>query len=394
MAKLQDCFLIVVGLIAMAAATEGLAQTLQADTVIEYLFCALIAFGTGFFAFVFWAAAFYVVPHLTHRGLAALAWTTIVAGGMTLLMMSAWWTSAAIGGQQALLSHYADFVPKAESVLAQTGAGAGEFASILPRIDALARDFAGQAACEVEAGCITGNKGPGGVASFLTQNAQAAESIAETGRQAETALAAAEDEAAACLVIIRSAATDFGAGDAAMAEGIDCFNAAIAKVGGLQAGRQINMSLSGFASGLVIPASVTSERQIEAVNRIIESAKVRSEQLAADAAVISEAESKAVEPLTLTRLNAMQAVVQYWHTIVPAVATSVALDLSPIVLLILRSIMAAAQRHNPDQAVMAMPFGDLLTAVLGSRRVMKDWHEEPPRIERLMRPRPDDETIH
>ena len=171
MSKLVDCLLVVLALVVWVASTEGLVMTLGQDDLVGYLFASLIAFAAGFFVFVFWKVAFHLVEKEMPPVLRALSLGLTLNGAMTIILMSAWWTAAALGGHQAMSSQYSDLTRIAEIQLASSLQGADNYSGLVPRIDALAADLKTQADCEFTSGCVTGNRGPGGVQQFLILSA-------------------------------------------------------------------------------------------------------------------------------------------------------------------------------------------------------------------------------
>lgn len=361
--RLIDTSLIVIAVVVVVANYEGLCMTLNASSLWDHGFAALTAFAVGFTVLVFWHTAFEVVPHLRSAALRAAGWATTFAGAGAVLFFSAWWTITALGGDQARLSGFQAAVSIAEERLAAVTAASGEFLSLVPRIDALSAELVSLAACEREGGCITSGSGAGGVEAFLSQLGTAAAGIADAARAGEETITTAGREADACLETMRTAIGSTGeAGtiERDLSAGVDCYNTALGKIAAVDGGTQMQRALGSFADGLVVPVSVASDRQKEAVARIIESIRTKTGQIASIAEPFIE--NGSVSPIAIPRQNAMQAVWAYWHTIIPAVATAISLDLAPLILLLFRAIIVAGNRARPDDAVLDWRVSELVAA--------------------------------
>lgn len=364
--RLIYAMLLIIAAAVFVANFEGLSLTLGADTLWLRAFAAFIGFAVGFAVLTFWHLAFHIIPFLTSTGLRIAGWSVVLIGALAILLFSAWWTAAALGGHAAREAGRQAVVTLAEGRLAEALQDAGAFQGLLPRIDSLAGELRALQQCELQTGCVTGGGGSGGVASFLGQLAGTAGGIADAGRAATASLQQHGAATTGAIAAMRRALDQ--PGDVLSAE-LDGFNTALAAIAGVGAGRQLQQSLGGFTEGLVVPVSVRSPRQMEAVERIIAGLRQKTAGIAQAAEALVAAP---IEPVALPRQNAMQAVIANWQAILPAVATAICLDLVPLILLLLRTIAVAADRHRPEEAVLNWSVRDLWHAHRMLRRRLED----------------------
>ncbi|MCK0197417.1 hypothetical protein MWN34_10880 [Ancylobacter sp. 6x-1] len=363
-ARLINAGLLVVAFLAALANYEGLALTIDAQTFWDRAFCAAIAIGVMSSILVFWHLAFHVVPQMLDPDHRLVAWLTTLFGTLCIVGLSAALNVAALGGHEARQVGLQEVVASAERSFAAGSQGSGRsIQPLLPDLDAFRTYLAGLAECEAEAGCVTSTKGRSGVAATLQQLAGAAGTIVEAVSRSQADLGAKGDAARSCLAAMRAALTKPVAIERRseeVARQVDCFNAAMTEARGIDGAAQVGQALGSFTSGIVIPVTVKTAQQKEAVARILATIKQKADELARRAAALPI--SEAAEPVTMTRQNALQAVVTHASAIVPIWIVGIALDVLPLVLLVFVTIHAAAGRKDPDERMLDRPVRDVIEA--------------------------------
>lgn len=347
-ARIAFCILIL-GATSAVAGYAGLNISFPHDSLWMKLFAALIAAAIGVAVATFWHIAFQVVLKVIQRRLQFLAWAVVIVGCLAITGMSAAWHVAAIGGDAALTAAIYETLDAGETALSDNARSRNGYRGFQSRLSGFYDEVGSLAACEDAIGCITGTPGKQGVYGTLIGMQGKIEgiikAIAEDDRLSDTRLA----EGRKCLADFRavlSAGTAGGDGSAAASAAFDCVNAAVGAIDGNGQLERIAQEMDSLTAGLVLPVSVKTAAQKQAVENILASLRERAASIAADA-------RKAVTPATigtisLERMSAMKAVIVYWDEIVAAWVTGIALDLIPVLFLAFEAIRVTSTRALPD----------------------------------------------
>ena len=355
---LRTMILLIIATVSTVANYAGLGQTVPQDSLWWLLFCAAIAVAVGAAIYGFWQAAFEAVVSPPQFRLRGAGWIATLVGGAFILGISSYWNVTAIGGTAAQRAALQSIVTRAEeAVVGAIGVHTG-YRSHLPALRSFSDDIGGLAECEARSGCITGSAGRSGVYETLGQLQAKVDSLITSTDGADAALSARARENEACLSDLRQALANDDAD--AVSGAADCVNAILADISGNGLSSRIADAMASFSAGVVIPVSVTSNAQRQAVANILEGLQARADAIGT--AARASTGNAAPELLTLARMSPMKAVVVHWDAIIPSWITGIVLDLFPLILLSFAANIAASRRLRPDAQWHAFTAGDLLTA--------------------------------
>ena len=347
--KLTNVALFVISGVSVAASYAGLDASIAIDNLWWKLLSALIAGATGVAIFTFWKGAFDAATKPDQFRFRSAGWIATFAGILFLIGMSSWWNVAGIGGPEANRAAIYDTSRQAELGLAKTVHQSTAYRGFLFRLESLAGEISNLASCESRTGCITGSPGKQGVYQTLVQMKSKMNNIIASIKSADSKLDARAQDGQKCLAEMRSALSNESLvkeSANAVSKSIDCINSTMADIAGLDQLGRIAQELTSFTSGLVLPVSIRSDAQRQAVANIFKGIAKRAGFIAANAR--EEMKPAKFKAISLPRMSAMKAVVVYYDSVLPFWITGVGLDLLPLVLLSFASTLTASNRSRPD----------------------------------------------
>ena len=327
----------------------GLSQLIDPGDWWLKTLCALTGVAVWISLYLFWSYAFAIVPELKLPGKRLASWGTVLGGCAVILCLSTYWNLIAFVGGEVQKLALVDTQRRAELVLANAIESSGTFASITPQIDSLAIHIESLADGEEKDGTITGSPGPGGVANTLRQIKSKVEATARSVEAAAQSVQKLKSKGQTCLAALRRNLSAQGLSPERsnnVATQVDCVNEVVAALGNQKIASALSHALRGLTSGIVVPVTVRRPRQKQAVQNAIAGLQRQADSIAKAAA---EVRAPPVKPLSVERPNTMLAVLLYWRSVIPAIATASALDLLPLILLIFRVLRYrdADERDEP-----------------------------------------------
>ncbi len=296
--------------------------------------CALTSVGVFVALYAFWKAAFDVVPTLHSRQSRALGWAISCIGVATVLAISAYWNVVALAGSEVDKLILQDRSVLADTSLNRAIAEGGKFKGLENQLTAFSSSIENLADAEESSGAVSGSAGAGTVSKLLRQIAGKIQSAAGFAESASDTLNSTVKRGQACLADLRRS-SEAGTAEENRASqataSVDCVNEVIAALGNQSAAAQIAQSMRSLASGVVIPASVKSKKQKASVANILAGVQKQADAVADTAESLKPA---ALQSVSNSRPNAMLGVLIYWRSIIPAIATAIAIDLLPLILLL------------------------------------------------------------
>nr|WP_306266995.1 hypothetical protein [Pararhizobium sp. IMCC3301] len=340
---------------------------LNADWWKKSLF-ALTAIGVWISLYLFWTYAFSVVPELKRRGKQLSGWLVILVGCGFILALSAYWNMIALVGGEVQKLALRDIGIRAQTTISQAIDESSGYLVLVPQISALSGHTEDITLSEEQSGAITGTKGPGSVSKTLRQLKSKIDAVSKAVTSASSNIAALKTKGQNCLADLRTSINGGGTDDTrgdAVAASVDCINETVANLGNQNVTSLIAQNMSGLTTGVVLPVSITTANQKEAVQNILSGLQKQADNIAIAASNIAVSP---VTPLTAERPNVMSAVLIYWRSIIPALATAAAIDLLPLLLLILRTLLYrdAEERGDPRHP---WTMGELLDAFAQMQRL-------------------------
>jgi uncharacterized membrane protein SpoIIM required for sporulation len=364
MNPLTSFCILILGATSTVAGYAGLSVTLPHDSIWFKLFSALIAAAIGVSVATFWHMAFEAVLKVMQRKRQYAAWFIVFVGCIMITLISAYWHVAAIGGPAAQTAAIYDGLKQGETALAKAGESRNRYRGFTSRLSGLDSEIGNLMECEASNGCVSGSAGTKGVYGTLQTLQGKVSGIVQSIAANDERFEARMEEGGKCLAEFRSAMSsgveaDGGAAKASTA--FDCLNSVIADIDGNGQLERIASEMDGLTSGLVVPVSIKTPAQKQAVDNILSGIRDRSSGIAKDARAGIQPGASTV--VSLERMSAMKAVVVYWDAILPAWATGIALDLLPVLLLAFQGIIVGSRRALPDASTHEFTAGDLVKAM-------------------------------
>lgn len=303
--------------------------------------CALTGIAVTLSLALFWNYAFATVPKLASGSQRRRGWAAVIFGCMLIINISTYWNLTAFAKDEINRLSGGGIVVMAEKALARTAEITTQFRSYAPLVVTLRDDIFAMEDAEVTGGGTTGFPSAGPVSNFMGQMGDKVRSFTVSIENAEVALEGFQNEGSECLTDLRAgvATGDNGGAGTALA----CINRVIAEMTGQDISSTIKRSLATLTTGVTRPANVYSERSRNVIERFLRDTQARARAIAAQ---IEQNSPPMIEPLTLERPNVMRGVLIHWRSILPAIATALAVDLLPLVLLVFAVLLADHRRSN------------------------------------------------
>ena len=326
----------------------GLSYSMPADTLYWLLLAAFIAAGVGICIFAFWHNAFEAAINPERFRFRSAGWIATLIGSVMLIGMSSWWNVSAIGRKDAEHAALYSVLGTSQVALANAKSAAVAHKPFSSRIDGFAADIAALSECEKK-GCVSGTSGGGGVSETLRQLSDKASGVASAISASDGELTQAGLAGNQCLSEMSSileGQEDVDELKTALSPKVDCINAAIATLTGNGQLARIAQEMEHFTTGLVLPNSIRSDNQKQAVGSALEGLARRAKLIAMDAREAQQ--SIAIAPITIPRQSAMLSVIIYCKSILPAWITGISLDLLPALLMFFQATIKGDVRHRPE----------------------------------------------
>lgn len=364
--------------VSVGASYAGLTESITQDTFWWKLLCGGIAGASGVAIYAFWDAAFEAATKPEQFKFRSAGWISTIVGAFFLIGMSSWWNVAAIGGSTVKMAALYEASRKVEQSFAKTLHKNTDYRSYISRLEGLSGEIANLADCEYKSGCVTGTPGKSGVYQMLRQMHSKTNNIVSSINTMDGKLVSRGDDANKCLSEMRKVRTTNSTSAEETTDkasrSFDCVNTAMADIAGNGQLERIAQEMESFTAGIIIPVSIKSEKQRQAISNILAGITKRASAISKDArAAIKPAD---FEPVSVPRMSAMKAVVVYYDSVLPAWITGVGLDLLPLILLSFQSTLAASERSRPDNQARDWTIADFLEVRDLGKELLKDWPPE------------------
>ncbi len=337
---------------------DGMANSFvsDADWTMKSLF-AMTGIAVTLVMSLFWSYAFAVVPELS-LGVARLrGWLTVMAGVVMIISLSTYWNVASLSKYEINRITGSSVVASVQVQLAGSIKQVNAFRSYVGDIASFHRDNVAIRDGEVGGG-TSGASGNGPVSNIMTQVATRLNTLSQSVKNAEGQLDGLQTKASQCLSTLRQALSS--SDETAAGKSLACVNQAISQMAGQDILSAMERGLKAMTSGIVLPATIKTQRQRDVIAGFLAQSKKRADNIAAQIATFERA--PAPVPLTLERPNVLKGVLLHWQSLIAPLATALAIDLLPLIILLLKTLYGDDQRQrgNPKQIWTA---GDLLDAI-------------------------------
>jgi hypothetical protein len=297
---------------------------------------ALTAVGVFVALYAFWKAAFSTVPQLEKPKHRIIGWSMVMGAIGLILSLSTYWNVVALTGDELERLSGGDVAVSAQVQLAEAGERANGYQSLLPQVKALGSQIRSLSQGEADNGTISGRAGKGSFTRLLDQIGGKVtatdKALADAGHAVQNQITAGQK----CLPSQNSASV------------VSCVNRTIAALNQQKVAQQVKQSMEVLTAGVILPATLKTDQQKQIARGLIADIQKQANEIAKAA---SEIDLTPVGLASGSRPNVLQSVLLYWRSVIPAMATAIALDLLPLVLLVLVSIRRRdllAQNKNTD----------------------------------------------
>jgi hypothetical protein len=324
------------------------------DGTATFVFFAAIVYSAAVSVaiYAFWSYMLRFVPLVTSGVQRVGLFVTMAIGSLMIIAMSSWLNAAALAGSAALEQHLAVTLEGYVSDLDNAHGNALAAQSLLPDVQRASDRFARLADNERESGALTGTQGSGSVVQLLTQMAAQLNELGDSITSSREEVAALFEQGSAHLTKMRELVS--APGD--VAPRADEFSAEVVQLTAVISALQetgvapsVKRAAQDLSLGFIAPVAdgqdaglVVRQDQVMATVRDSVSAQSAALSQAADEIL---AEPK-VEPRRFVPLSSAEAVLRYWSDFIPSWAGAIAIDLLPVVLVLVLMIVHDAMRRE------------------------------------------------
>jgi len=297
---------------------------------------ALTSIGVFVALYAFWDTAFTILPSLEKPGHRVAGWTVVGVACGLILSLSTYWNAVALAGKELERLAGGDVTIRVERQLAEAGEKANSYQSLTPLVSRLDAQIKSLRDGELENGAISGKPGAGSFTRLLDQIGGRVTATDNALSDAGHAVQKQISEGQNCLTQSTTGAA------------VSCANRTIAALNQQKVAEQVKQSMSALTAGVTLPVTLKSKGQRHLAKGIIADIQTQADEIAHAAQAV---DTTPVEFASAERPNVLQSVLLYWPSIIPALATAIALDLLPLVLLVLatmRSRDLKAQNKSSD----------------------------------------------
>ncbi len=330
--------------------------------------------------YAFWSFMLRFVPLVTGALQRVALFLTMGFGCLMIMAMSSWLNAAALAGSAALEQHLAVTVEGYVGDLDKAHGNALAAQSLLPDVQRAADRFQRLAEDERSSGALTGTTGSGSVVQLLTQMGAQMTELGNTITKSREEVNALFEQGSQHLGRMRelvSAAGEVGPrADAFAAEVIE-LNAVIAALQETGVAPSVKRAAADLSLGFIAPVADGQTpglvvRQDQVMDNV--RASVASQSAALTQAADEILAEPKVEPRRFVPLSSAEAVLRYWSDFIPSWAGAIAIDLLPVVLVLVLMIVNDAMRAESSsmQAAESISAAEMLRALALYRQMTGD----------------------
>lgn len=339
--KITNLCIFVLAFVSSILNYAGLASMVD-DNWMQKGLCALTSVAVFTALYLFWTWAFGVVPELRDPQKRFASWLTVVCGVVGIIALSAYWNVVAIAEKEIERLSKQSVIPRVESFMATAIRQSGVYISVKPELVGFTSDIGAKANGEETNGSITGSAGKGGVAAVLRQLQASVANVVLSVDAALEVNSKQKIKGNKCLEQLRQNIRE----NKSYGANINCINNVVSDLGNQNIASFVAHAMDGLTSTVIMPVSLKTDKQRQAVQNILDGLQKRADDFATKMRSI---DSGIIEPLIVERPNIMAGILIYWQSIIPAIATAIAIDLLPLIILIFKVLLYrdAESRNDP-----------------------------------------------
>jgi len=322
---------------------------------------------------LFWQYAFNIVPDLAKRQYRLQGWSTVLGGVGLIFSVSTYWNVVTLTSEEISRISGKTIVTLAEEQAAKANRSVNSFLTFVGDIKSFKDDRYALQQDEINGGS-SGIAKVGPVSNTFGQVVTTLESIETSITTARGELQSIQARITACLADLSSA---MDRGDRRKASNaVSCINQNLSQMAGLDVASSIERNLQSLTFGVVIPSNIKTQAQRDAIALFMEQTQTRANALADK--IASREKFALLEPLTLEQPNILKGVLVHWQSLIPSIATALAIDLLPLILLIF-TVIRFDDRDAKTKPRNVWTADELVDAIeqmkLLERRMVRIGHE-------------------
>lgn len=365
----------------------GVRGLLDGSATFVFFAAIIYAAAVSVAIYAFWTFMLRFVPLVADTGKRVAMFLVMALGCFMIIAMSAWLNAAALAGSAALEQHLAVTLEGYVADLDDAHGNALAAQSLLPDVQRAADRFSRLAADERESGALTGTTGSGSVVQLLTQMAAQMNELAGTITGSREEVATLFEAGSAHLAKMRELVSAPGE----IQPRADAFSAEVVSLAAVIAALQetgvapsVKRAAADLSVGFIAP--VADGASLDLVNRQDQVMETVRASVAAQSAALSQAadEILAQAPVAQRRfipISPADAVLRYWSDFIPSWAGAMAIDLLPVVMVLILMIVHDALRKETS----ALQEAESVTAA-EMIRAMALYRQMAPHIEQETAP--------
>ena len=333
-----------IGVIAFISAIlnyAGLASMVD-DSWMQKGLCALTSVAVFTALYLFWTWAFGVMPELRHPQKRFASWLTVACGVIGIIALSAYWNVVALAKNEIDTLSKQSVIPRVERFYATAIRQSGVYISVKPELVGFASDIGAKANGEATNGSITGSAGKGGVTAVLRQLQASVANIVLSVDEALDVNSNLKNKGDKCLEQLHQNIQE----NKSYGASVNCINNVVSDLSNQNIASSVAHAMDGLTSSIIMPVSIKTDKQRQAVQNILDGLQNRADNFASKVRSIN---NNIIDPLIVERPNIMAGILIYWKSIIPAIATAIAIDLVPLIILIFKVLLYrdAETRDDP-----------------------------------------------
>lgn len=335
-------------------------------------FAAIIysaAVSVGIYAF--WTYMMRFLPLMRDSARRGALIAVMALGSLMIVAMSSWLNAAALAGSAALEQHLAVTLEDYVADLDKAHGNALSAQSLLPDVQRASVRFSRLADDERQSGALTGTSGSGSVVQLLSQMSQQLDEVGASIIASRETVATQFEQGSQHLANMRGLVSASGAvqprADQFAAEAL-ALTGVIASLQETSIAASVDRAAEDLSLGFIAPVADggtedLANRQDRVMRSIMEAVAAQSKALQAAAQDILN--QPAVPTRRFVPLSTPEAVLLYARDFLPSWAGAISIDLLPMVLVLILSVVHSASRRE----ARTMDVADKITAAEMMRAV-------------------------
>jgi len=349
----------------------GVRSLLDGDANLVFFAAIIYSTAVSVGIYAFWTYMLRFVPLIRDAGRRWALGGIMVIGSLMIVAMSSWLNAAALAGSAALEQHLATTLEGYSADLDQAHSNALGAQSLLPDVQRASERFSRLAAEERASGALTGTSGAGSVVQLLSQMSAQLNGLGDSIVSSRDTVADLFASGSAHLATMRELVSAPGdvqpRADKFAAEAV-ALTGVVAALEETSVASTVERAAEDLSLGFIAPVADGGtadlvQRQDQVMARVFTSVQAQSEALSTAAGkILAQPE---VAPRRFVPLSTAEAVIIYAADFVPSWAGAISIDLLPVVLVFVLSVVYSAASRE----ARALDLADRITAAEMMRSV-------------------------